>query len=217
MMTQSKACLNMIKQQLRTNNINDEAILELFTNYPREKFIPENYQAFAYVDMHIPLDNGEVLLTPLEEARILQSGQFKPEDHVLVMGSSHSYLIALLSFLCAKVIVIDIDAQKVVETKQHLKKQQIKNVELMVRDNYNMKLSEEAVDAIICPASIQKVPNVWFESLKSNGRLFVSLGDEVQHAQWLHLSHQKVVGHEFVFSTHLPLLPLMQAESKFIF
>lgn len=217
MMRQSQACINMIKQQLRTNNITNEAILALYTNYPREKFIPKDYQQFAYVDMHIPLNDEQKMLTPLEEAKILQSGEFKPEDTVVVLGSCHTYLIALLSHLCRRVIVIDINAHQIVEAKKSLKIHNIENVELVIRKSYAQDICEEPVNAIICPAAVEQIPASWLSCLKPNGKLFVSLGNDVQHGQWLHLTEQKVSGHEFVFSTHLPFLPQMQVESKFIF
>ena len=217
MMRPSQACINMIKQQLRTNNINDEALLALYNHYPREKFLPDNYQAFAYVDMHIPIDENQVMLTPLEEAKILQSGQFKPEDKVLVLGSGHTYLIGLLSYLCANVKVIDTSAEQIVATKKCFKKQKISHVDLMVCDSYELTATPEEFDAIICPAAVSQIPTSWFNNLKPNGKLFVSLGEDVQHAQWLHLDAKKVAGHEFVFSTHLPRLPQLQVESKFIF
>lgn len=217
MMRPSQACINMIKQQLRTNNINNEAILALYNDYPREQFLPEHYQAFAYVDMHIPIDENQVMLTPLEEAKILQSGEFKPEDKVLVLGSGHTYLIGLLSHLCAKVQVIDTAADRIVAAKKCFKKHKINNVDLMICESYELKSMSEEFDAIICPSAVSQIPASWFNSLKPTGKLFVSLGEDVQHAQWLHLNAQKVTGHEFVFSTHLPHLPKLQVESKFIF
>lgn len=217
MMRPSQACINMIKQQLRTNNINNETILALYNYYPRENFLPEHYQAFAYVDMHIPIDENQVMLTPLEEAKVLQSGQFKPEDHVLIFGSGHTYLIGLLSHLCEKVQVMDTSADQIVAAKKCFKKHKINNVDLMVCESYDPKKTSQGFDAIICPAAVSQVPTSWFNFLKPNGKLFVSLGEEVQHAQWLHLNAQKVTGHEFVFSTHLPRLPKLQVESKFIF
>ncbi|MDQ5884309.1 MAG: protein-L-isoaspartate(D-aspartate) O-methyltransferase [Pseudomonadota bacterium] len=217
MMRQSQACINMIKQQLRTNNITNEAILALYIAHPREKFLPKDYQQFAYADMHIPVAQEQIMLTPLEEAKILQSGKFKPEDTVLVLGSCHTYLIALLSYLCRRVIVIDTNSQLMVETKKCLNKHKINNIDFILQHSYALDVFEESVDAIISPAAIEQIPNSWLNSLKPDGKLFVSLGNEVQHAQWLHLSEQKVTGHEFVFSTRLPFLPQMQVESKFIF
>jgi ribosomal 30S subunit maturation factor RimM len=64
---------NMIKQQLRTNAVLDTSILELYQSIDREAFVPHEYRAFAYSDMQIPLNHQQQMLTPLEEALILQA------------------------------------------------------------------------------------------------------------------------------------------------
>jgi protein-L-isoaspartate(D-aspartate) O-methyltransferase len=217
MMSQSTACVNMIKQQLRTNNITNEAILDFYKTYPRENFTPEVYKNFAYADMHIPLDNKQVMLTPLEEAKILQTGNFNPEDTILLLGSGNTYLTALLSQFCQKVVVVDKDAEHIVHVKKLLNKNKMNNVELMVQDSYQLENIQVEFDAIICTGAVENIPASWWKCLKTHGKLFAPIGEEVQNAQWLHLSNHKVTGHEFVFSTHLPKLIETNQSSKFIF
>ena len=72
-MSQPISCINMIKQQLRTGDVLDQRILSLYKDLPREAFVPEALQHFAYTDMQLTLPHGERMMTPLEEAALLQA------------------------------------------------------------------------------------------------------------------------------------------------
>ncbi|MEY4357701.1 MAG: hypothetical protein RL469_1027, partial [Pseudomonadota bacterium] len=54
----------MIQQQLRTWDVLDTAVLEIFDRLPRETFVPPNYADVAYADTQIPLGSGNFMLTP---------------------------------------------------------------------------------------------------------------------------------------------------------
>jgi protein-L-isoaspartate(D-aspartate) O-methyltransferase len=209
-MSQSTACLNMIKQQLRTNNITDEKILNLYRHFPREKFMPK-----AYSDMQVTLEDNQVLLTPLEEAKIIQSAEFKGCENVLLIGSANVYLSVLLSQCVAELTVVDIHREGMLETKKILTKHQINSIELLLQDNFNLESLDGSFDAIIVTSAIESIPAEWLKKLKPAAKVFAAIGEKVQNAQWLYIEDQKVIGHEFIFSTHLP--PLHQPKAKFIF
>ena len=217
MMRQSIACINMIKQQLRTNNINDEEILNFYKNYPREDFIPVSYKNFAYSDMHIPLDNKHVILTPLEEAKILQSGDFNAEQVVVLTSAANVYLIALLSKFCKQVVIVDLCANQIVTAKNILAKFKIHNVDFLLQQDFELESLTDKYDAIICPAALEQVPANWLGLLKPVGKIFVAIGETTQNAQWLIVNDSKITGHKFVFSTHLPPLIATNIKSKFVF
>ncbi len=205
----------MIKQQLRTNNITDENIIKLFQDFPRENFTPAAYKQFAYSDMHIPLDNHQVLLTPLEEAKIIQSGQFEGTEKVLVIGSSNIYLTTLLSQNIKNLTVIDISADSIVAGKKLLSKNQIEHVNMVLQDSYSLENLDKDFDAIIVTCALENLPQEWLKHLKAQAKIFAPIGETVQNAQWMYIQNQKVTGHEFIFSTHLP--QLVATKNKFIF
>jgi len=45
----------MIEQQIRTWNVLDENILNLFRINLRENYVPDAYQALAFADIEIPI------------------------------------------------------------------------------------------------------------------------------------------------------------------
>ncbi len=52
----------MVESQLRTNDVNDPALLEVILAVPREAFLPEARRASAYIDRSVPLGEGRALL-----------------------------------------------------------------------------------------------------------------------------------------------------------
>ena len=47
-MNTSATRMNMIKQQLRTGDVLNDKILELYNEIARDEFVPSQFQAFAY-------------------------------------------------------------------------------------------------------------------------------------------------------------------------
>jgi protein-L-isoaspartate(D-aspartate) O-methyltransferase len=215
-MSATSACLNMIKQQLRTNNILSEKVLSLFIEPTRQKFIPEGYQDFAYADMQIPLNHKQTMLTPLEEAKILETGKFNGSEKVLEIGTGTGYLSYLLSQVCKQIISIDCYKDFIENAANLHKKLKVKNVELMEQDATQITKFPFEFDAIICTSGLEFIPEHWLKLLKPEGKIFAPIGEITQNCQWLHTKDQKVVGHEFVFQSTLPML-INHQRAKFIF
>ena len=199
--------INMIKQQLRTSNIYQDKVIALFEQLPREQFVPSTSKAFAYADTHIPLAHEQVMLTPLEEAKIIQSAKLASHHTVLEIGSGTGFMSALLSQVCAQVFAIDYHLDFVTQTSTHLATFNINNVHVAQADAMNLPIPSQQVDAIICSSAIESIPEAWITYLKPQGKIFAPIGlDNLQHAQWVFFDHGKVQGHAFVFSSHLPAI-----------
>lgn len=215
-MSASQACLNMIKQQLRTNNVLNENILKLFSEPTRFEFIPESLKDFAYSDMHIPLAHGQIMLTPLEEALILETGNFNENSVVLEIGTGSGYLSYLLSQICKKVISIDVHPDFIEHAKAVHQKLDVQNVEFMIQDATQLAEFPITFDAIICTSGLEFLPKQWFNLLHSKAKIFAPLGEKNQNAQWFHIEQKNICGHELVFQTKVPML-INHQKDKFIF
>lgn len=120
-MSYQSARINMVKQQLRTGDVLNESILNLYDVVPRHEFVPEQYSHFAYSDMQIPLNHGQCMLTPLEEGTILQALNLKGHETVLEVGTGTGFFTALLSKLCKKVLSVDYYSDFTNTASHHLK------------------------------------------------------------------------------------------------
>ena len=53
---------NMIEQQIRTWDVFDASILDLYNKIKREAYVPEIYKKIAFTDVQIPLQHKHICL-----------------------------------------------------------------------------------------------------------------------------------------------------------
>ena len=71
-MNLEQARFNMIEQQIRPWEVLDQNVLSLLAAVRREEFVPPAYRSLAFVDTEVPLPEGQCMLAPKVEARLLQ-------------------------------------------------------------------------------------------------------------------------------------------------
>ena len=60
MVDYQRARQNMVENQLRTNKVNDQRILQAFETLPRELFVPEVARGYAYIDEDLALSGSNM-------------------------------------------------------------------------------------------------------------------------------------------------------------
>src|SRR5689334_24924898 len=95
----------MVDGQIRTSDVTDPRIISGMLDLPRERFVPPQQSAFAYLDFDVPLvpasasTPGRRLLKPMVLAKMIQAADVSPDDHVLDVGCATGYSAALLARL----------------------------------------------------------------------------------------------------------------------
>ena len=133
-MNLDQARLNMIEQQIRPWEVLDQRVLDLLNTVPREEFVPEAYRMLAYTDMSIPLGDGQVMMPPRVEARIVQALNLQEDETVLEIGTGSGYVTALLASLARQVISVDINPDMIRQASDKLAAHGITNVTLETGD-----------------------------------------------------------------------------------
>ena len=82
-----KARFNMVEQQIRPWDVLDFDILDVLGDIPREAFVTEAQQPYAYSDKTLPLPNGGNMLEPKIVARMKQALKLAPLNTVLEVGT----------------------------------------------------------------------------------------------------------------------------------
>ena len=219
-MSQPISCLNMVKQQLRTNQIFDQAILDLYLDraLPREAFVPEAFRAFAYSDMQLELAHHERMMTPLEEASLLQALALRGDETILEVGTGTGFLTALLSRLCQHVTSIDYYAEFTEEAKKHLMHHQCLNVDLLTGNAYQGWLDRAPYDIMILSGGISAITETHRLQVLPGGKLFAIVGHSpIMQGQLHYLDHHGNWSNKVVFETHLPALINTLKQEHFIF
>ncbi|MCH9689227.1 MAG: protein-L-isoaspartate O-methyltransferase [Gammaproteobacteria bacterium] len=211
--------INMIKQQLRTGNILDEAVLSLYDKIPRHLFVPEALQNTAYSDLQLPLAHTQRMMTPLEEASILQALKLKGHEHVLEIGTGSGFLTALLSHSAAHVTSIDCYPEFTESANKKLNIHGNGNVTLITADASQGWLDNAPYDVVVCTGALQRLSRMHQLQVIPGGKLFAIIGESpVMQGQLHTLSHDEVWHTELLFETELPLLTnQMMSAQHFVF
>lgn len=176
-----QARFNMIEQQIRPWDVLDLDVLELLVVVKREAFVPLAYRALAFADSEIPLPQGESMLTPKLEARILQEMKVRKHENVLEIGAGSGYMAALLAHQARHVTSVEIVPELKAMAQKNLADYGVSNVEVVEGDGaqgWNGANQPNApYDVIIVSGSLPVVPEGLLSQIKVGGRMFVVVGN----------------------------------------
>ncbi len=209
---------NMMKQQIRTWDVFDKQILELFFKVPREDYVPVAFKELAYADISIPLGHGQSMMPPKEEARILQQLKITPKDKVLVLGIDSGYLINLLSRLARTVHYVADDLEFFEDAKQKISAQKLPNV-FMATGSINHGWQQQIpYDVILLTGSLPSIPDELRNAITINGRLFLVVGNlPIMEAVFIHRTSKDTWSEIKLYETDRPRMLDVQDFDKFQF
>lgn len=217
------ALFNMIEQQIRPWDVSSPAVLGLLHDLPRAGFLPESHQAFAYMDIELPLvidgeDTGTRLLTPRVLARIVQAVNPDKTESVAQIGLSDGYLTALLAKFAKSVTVYELD-ERILHFAQHnLNQHNVRNVNYELTDG--LKSSTEKFDVLVLAGSVDGLTDAMKQRINVGGRLFAIIGaaDAVtMHAVLVHRVGEAAWESEVLFETVAPALKQNNTRQTFAF
>ncbi|WP_455200193.1 protein-L-isoaspartate O-methyltransferase family protein [Kaarinaea lacus] len=213
-----QALFNMIEQQIRPAEVLDATVLNIISEIPREYFVPSEYRQLAYSDTNITLANGQVMMSPIQEARLLQALNIQPTDEILEIGTGSGYLTALLAKLGKQVTSIEIDQQLSSDAAQKLRQHDITNVTLEVGDASRGWSQKAPYDVIAVTGSLPIMCDDLKQQLKKGGKLFVIVGsDPAMSATLITRVDENQWSEEILFETVIPPLDNAEKPSQFVF
>ena len=173
-----QARFNMIEQQIRPWEVLDPAVLQLLAVVKREDFLPPAYRALAFVDCEVPLPEGQVMLAPKVEARLLQELKVQRHETVLEVGAGSGFVAALLGHRAREVITLENRPALARMASDNLKRAGVGNVEVREADGREGLAEAGPFDAIMLSGSVASVPESLLAQLKPGGRLITIQGAE---------------------------------------
>lgn len=206
-LSNEQARFNMIEQQIRTWEVLDPNVLQLLHKVPREHFVPEAYQGLAFADIEIPLIDGQSMLSPKLEARILQSLAIKPSDQVLHIGTGSGYFTALLANMAAHVYSVEINAELSATAAYKLAEHDIHNVTIELGNGIDGLKAHQPYNVIVLTRSSPVEPLNLRDQLAIGGSLFVVLGSApAMEATLITRVSETGFNKQVIFETCLPEL-----------
>lgn len=158
----------MVESQLRTNDINDPAIIRAILSIPREDYVPAERRATAYIDRPVPLTEGRALNPPLATARLLMAASVSTGQKVLLVGAAMGYTAALLCTLGARVVAVESDPVLAARAREMLAaRPQAKVVEGPLEAGHP---DDGPYDILFIDGAVEAMPEALIEQLKVRGR-----------------------------------------------
>jgi protein-L-isoaspartate(D-aspartate) O-methyltransferase len=172
-----QARFNMVEQQIRPWEVLDQQVLDLLYVVRREDFVPEAYRALAFSDLEIPIGEGETMMQPKLEARILQEVAPGATDKVLEVGTGSGYMAALLAHRARHVHTVEISPALKRFGEANLRKAGIVNATVEQGDAARGWSKHAPYDVIVLTGSTPVLPDAFLAQLAPGGRLFAVVGE----------------------------------------
>ena len=164
---------NLIEQHIRPWNVYRTDVIKSLYNVPRENFVPNKYKKYALSDLQVPLNGNDSMLSPMVEARVLQSALTKNCGEILEIGCGSGYMAALLAQVYKSVITVEINQHLFEQASENFKSNKIDNVQVFLGDGLksDTRWSNKKFDAIVISGGIKNSPLFLRDSLSFNGRI----------------------------------------------
>ena len=195
--------------QLRTQGIKDEHVLEAIALVPREKFIDEAFEHQAWENVALPIGQGQTISQPYMVARMTELLELTPECRVLEVGTVSGYQTAILANLVHHVCSVERIKSLQWHARRRLKQLDLHNVSTRHGDGWQGWHARAPFDAIIVTAAPPEIPAALMSQLADGGVLVLPVGDEHQY-----LKRVCRRGDEFIIDTveAVRFVPLVKGE-----
>lgn len=170
----------MVERQLARRGIRDSCVLNAIRKVPREAFVPEGLQEFAYEDTPLPIEVDQTISQPYIVAAMIEAAAVRPGDQVLEIGAGSGYAAAVLSRIAARVYAIERHEALSRLARQRLARLGYDNVEIRTGDGTKGWLEAAPFDAILVAAGGPAIPQALKDQIDVGGRLVIPIGEDLR-------------------------------------
>jgi protein-L-isoaspartate(D-aspartate) O-methyltransferase len=209
----------MVDGQVRTSDITDHRIISAFQTVPRERFVAPSKTALAYLDIDVPVAEGDGarrMLKPMVLAKLIQAAEIVETDRVLIVGCTTGYSAAIVASLAGSIVALDegVAPAQAVKTLSSLG---ITNVEV-VRGPLTAGWPAGApYDVVLIEGAIEVLPDAFRSQLKEGGRLVCVRGHKPPAKAFAYRLIEGELSGRPIFDATAPLLPGFAEKPAFVF
>ena len=96
----------MVERQIVSRGVRNPLVIEAMRTIPREAFLPQALQEFAYDDSPLPIDANQTISQPYIVAFMVEALNLKGKETVLEIGTGSGYAAAVLSRIAGHVYTV---------------------------------------------------------------------------------------------------------------
>jgi protein-L-isoaspartate(D-aspartate) O-methyltransferase len=153
--------------------IHDERVLAAIASVPRDRFVPPELRAEAWVDGALPIGAGQTISQPTVVARMCELLALTGDELVLDVGTGSGYHAAVLSHLARAVVSVERHAVLSQRAAVALAEAGVTGVSLVVGDGTQGYPPRAPFNAINVAATARELPPALLDQLAVGGRLVV--------------------------------------------
>lgn len=167
----------MVERLVDEGYILTENVRRAFEAVPREHFVPSEYRARSYVDMPLPIGEGQTISAPSMVAIMLEVSDLSEGLNTLEIGAGSGYNACLIAQIVGDDHLVTIERIHTVymQARENLARCS-KVVDVVHGDGTEGWPAKAPYDRIIITAAAPSLPNPLKEQLKVGGTLIAPVG-----------------------------------------
>lgn len=167
----------MVEAHIARRGVENARVLDAMRKVPRERFVPEGFEEFAYEDSPLPIAGGQTISQPYIVAHMIEAAGLEAGDRVLEVGAGSGYAAAVMALIAREVVTIERHEELGEAARKRLAALRFDNVEVRIADGSKGAPDAAPFDAIIVAACGSSAPMVLKEQLEIGGRLIMPVGE----------------------------------------
>jgi protein-L-isoaspartate(D-aspartate) O-methyltransferase len=206
----------MVDTQVRPSDVTKFPIIAAMLAVHRENFVPDAQREAAYAGQNIQFGNRRVVLEARSLAKLLDTLDIQPGEHVLDLGAGYGYASAVMSALGAVVVAVEDDADRAATAQSRLGAAGCDDVVVVHSPLQVGAPANGPFDVIIVQGAVEKMPETILAQVKEGGRIGALFMEGVLGTARIGRKQDGVVTWRYAFNASAPILPGFEAAREFI-
>lgn len=166
----------LLLEELRDEGIDDENLLAVLADIPREDFIPKALRSQAYENAALPINSGQTISQPYIVAYMTQVLRVTKKHKILEVGTGSGYQAAVLAKLCRRLFTIERHLPLLTAAGEIFRKLNIFNITTLFGNGMKGWPEQAPFDRIMVTAASEAIPEKLLEQLKDDGIMVIPIG-----------------------------------------
>ncbi|MCL2294116.1 MAG: hypothetical protein FWC36_04540 [Spirochaetes bacterium] len=166
----------LIRMLEKRFNITDRNIITALRSTSRADFLPEEFQRHAYIDISLPVDNNNLIISYSDLLKGITSLRNPRREKALVIGRNSSFTAVILSFLYREVYLIESNIALQNRTGALIRERH-PNIIPAYTTNFSSFNANAPFDLVFINGSINEFTAAYLNLLTQNGEAIFALSD----------------------------------------